>query len=174
MQGLPSFWLRALKANRLLADIIEEYDEGPLSYLKDITCEWLSAPLEDKKEEGNIEEETAHGESFRLKFEFAENPFFTPLTLIKEYWLAVGEGGRGAELIRTKGTSIMWEKNKDITKKTVVRRQRNRKTKQTRTITETVDANSFFNLFADHEIPSDDKLQQMDEKEVLSTLNPKP
>ncbi|CDJ65814.1 hypothetical protein ENH_00010630, partial [Eimeria necatrix] len=39
--GLPCFWLRALKANRLLADIIEEHDEGPLSYLQNIRCEWL-------------------------------------------------------------------------------------------------------------------------------------
>ncbi|KAL8426982.1 hypothetical protein ACSSS7_007946 [Eimeria intestinalis] len=174
--GLPCFWLRALKANRLLADIIEDQDEEPLSYLRNIECEWVSPSVElgsspppppppppPKAEAG---EGTPHPESFRLIFTFVENPYFEPLTLIKEYRLSTVPGGRGAELTSTKSTQIQWKPDKDVTKKTVIRKQRNRKTKQTRTVAETVDANSFFNLFVDHEVPSDDKLEQMEEKEM--------
>lgn len=167
--GLPSFWLRALKANRLLADIIEDHDEAPLSYLRNIQCEWLSPapPAEGSSPPAAKPEAGApHPESFRLIFTFVENPFFKPLTLIKEYRLSTAPGGRGAELTSTQSTPIQWEPEKDVTKKTVIRKQRNRKTKQTRTVAETVDANSFFNLFVDHEIPSDEKLEQMEEKEV--------
>lgn len=168
--GLPSFWLRALKANRLLADIIEEADEAPLSYLRNIHCEWLSpVPQEDvsgsspppKPEAGS-----PHPESFRLVFTFAENPFFKPLTLVKEYRLSMAPKGRGAELTSTHSTPVLWAPDKDVTKKVLVRKQRNKKTKETRVITETVDANSFFNLFIDHEIPSDERLEQMREREV--------
>ncbi|KAL8444132.1 hypothetical protein Emag_005646 [Eimeria magna] len=156
-------------ANRLLADIIEEQDEEPLSYLRNIECEWVSPSVElgssppAKAEAGGG---APHPESFRLVFTFTENPFFEPLTLVKEYRLSTVPGGRGAELTSTKSTQIKWRPDKDVTKKTVIRKQRNRKTKQTRTVAETVDANSFFNLFVDHEVPSDDKLEQMEEKEV--------
>ncbi|OEH76253.1 nucleosome assembly protein [Cyclospora cayetanensis] len=168
--GLPSFWLRALKANRLLADIIEEHDEGPLAYLRNIQCEWLS-PTEgaagaSQQQSAKPEAGAPHPESFRLVFTFVENPYFKPLTLVKDYRLSVAPGGRGAELTSTHSTPIEWLEGKDVTKKTVIRKQRNRKTKQTRTVAETVDANSFFNLFVDHEIPSDEKLEQMEEKEV--------
>lgn len=168
--GLPSFWLRALKANRLLADIIEEHDEAPLAYLRNIQCEWLSPSAPPAPQGGAAppkpEAGAPHPESFRLVFTFVENPFFKPLTLVKEYRLSMAAGGRGAELTSTHSTQIEWAKDKDVTKKTVLRKQRNRKTKQTRTVAETVDANSFFNLFVDHEIPSDEKLEQMEEKEV--------
>ncbi|KAL8448896.1 hypothetical protein Emed_003466 [Eimeria media] len=156
-------------ANRLLADIIEEQDEEPLSYLRNIECEWV-APAVDlgasppAKAEGG-EGGAPHPESFRLVFTFTENPYFEPLVLTKEYRLSTVPGGRGAELTSTKSTRIKWRPEKDVTKKTVIRKQRNRKTKQTRTVAETVDANSFFNLFVDHEVPSDDKLEQMEEKE---------
>lgn len=167
--GLPCFWLRALKANRLLADIIEDQDEEPLSYLRNIECEWVH-PSVDVGSSPPVKAEAGggapHPESFRLVFTFTENPYFEPLTLVKEYRLSTVPGGRGAELTSTKSTQIQWRPEKDVTKRTVIRKQRNRKTKQTRTVAETVDANSFFNLFVDHEVPSDDKLEQMEEKEV--------
>ncbi|CDJ57549.1 nucleosome assembly protein, putative [Eimeria maxima] len=215
LQGLPNFWLRALKANRLLADVIEEHDEGPLSYLQDIRCEWLvpkeaaaaaaagdtagaaaataaaAAAAAAEGEENNTTIEGLHGESFRLVFTFRENPYFSSLVLKKEYILGVctpsgdnkggaaaggaaatagaaatGAAAGAAELIKCISNKIEWYKEKDITKKIIIRKQRNKKTKQIRTITETVNNNSFFNLFNCHDIPSDDKLQQMDEKEV--------
>lgn len=171
--GLPSFWLRALKANRLLADMIESADEEPLSYLKNIECVWLgpgacsgSTPTAPPTSTSSTEEAEPHPESFRLVFTFSENPFFKPLVLIKEYHLSVAPGGRGAELTKTRSTQIDWYPDKNVTKKVLLRNQRNRKTKQTRTIAETVDASSFFNIFVDHDIPSDEKLEQMNDKQV--------
>lgn len=169
VQGLPGFWLRALKANRLLADTIEDHDEAPLSYLQNIECEWLApeaAAAAAPAATAAAAVGAPHPESFRLVFYFVENPFFKPLKLVKEYHLSTAPGGKGAELTKTQSTQVQWAPDKDVTKKTIFRKQRNRKTKQTRTVAETVDASSFFNLFVDHEIPSDDKLEEMPENEV--------
>lgn len=159
--------------NHLLADVIEEQDEAALEYLQNIQCEWLMQ--QPGKEEAPLSvvapaEGSVHPESFRLVFTFAPNPFFSQTRLIKEYHLVTAPGGRGAELSRTEGTEVDWAPGKDPTKKTVMRKQRNRKTQVTRTVAETVDANSFFNLFTGHEIPSDEKLERMEENEVRDSL----
>lgn len=155
-----------MKTNRLLAEVIEEQDEAPLAYLQNIQCEWLNPPNEGTGPSPLPAEGAAHPESFRLVFTFAPNPFFRQTKLVKEYHLVTAPGGRGAELSRTDGTEVEWAPGKDPTKKTVMRKQRNRKTQVTRTVAETVDASSFFNLFTGHEIPSDEKLERMEEKEV--------
>ncbi|CAK51472.1 nucleosome assembly protein 19075338, putative [Eimeria tenella] len=82
--------------------------------------------------------------------------------------MGVGPGGRGAELLRSSSSKIEWAPERNVTKKVIIRKQRNKKTKETRTVTETVETNSFFNLFVDHEIPPDHKLELMDEKEGLA------
>jgi len=51
------------------------------------------------------------------------------------------------EFEKSEGTEIKWKEGKDITKKTVTKKQKNKKTGKTRSITKTVDADSFFNFF---------------------------
>lgn len=51
------------------------------------------------------------------------------------------------EVAKTEGTEINWKEGKDITKKTVTKKQKNKKTGKTRTVTKTVDADSFFTFF---------------------------
>lgn len=46
-----------------------------------------------------------------------------------------------------KGTTIEWKEGKDPTKKKIKKKQKHKKTGETRTVVKTVDADSFFNIF---------------------------
>merc|ERR1711959_587099 len=69
-------------------------------------------------------------------------------------------------LVSTDSTEIRWKPGKDITKKTITRKQKNKRTKQIRKLTETVSVPSFFNFFSKKEIPTDEDLENMTEEHV--------
>jgi len=121
-----------------------------LEYISDVQSEFL-----DENEQS----------SFKLIFEFAENPFFEEKILQKTFILREDEGGEKV-LSRTEGTKIQWAPGKDVTKKTVTRKQKNKRTKQVRTITETVENESFFSFFGSEVIPSDEQFDDMAESEI--------
>ena len=54
---------------------------------------------------------------------------------------------------KTVGTVINWNEGKDLTKKEVKKKQKNKKTGQNRVVSKIVDADSFFNLFRTIEMP---------------------
>jgi len=76
---------------------------------------------------------------------------------------------------KTEGTEIKWKEGKDITKKTIQKKQKNKKTGKTRTITKTVDADSFFTLFKSINPDADEGAGGEDEdepnNEILERLN---
>ena len=51
------------------------------------------------------------------------------------------------QLKEVKGTAIEWMEGKDPTKKKIKKKQKHKKTGETRTVVKTVDADSFFNIF---------------------------
>lgn len=55
---------------------------------------------------------------------------------------------------KTVGTTINWNEGKDLTKKEVKKKQKNKKTGQNRVINKVVDADSFFNFFRTIELPA--------------------
>ncbi|KAI3913686.1 hypothetical protein MKW92_017947, partial [Papaver armeniacum] len=67
--GVPNFWLKAMKANKILVKEITEEDEVPLMYLKDIQWDWI---------------DTSKG-GFKLSFYFNGNPYFHNAVLTKIY-----------------------------------------------------------------------------------------
>merc|ERR1712046_563547 len=69
-------------------------------------------------------------------------------------------------LVRTEATEIEWKPGRDITKKVVTRKQKNKRTKQIRKLTETVSVPSFFNFFTKRDIPSEEELENMTEEQV--------
>ncbi|CBZ52081.1 hypothetical protein NCLIV_018710 [Neospora caninum Liverpool] len=169
--AVPSFWMNCLKQNSTLAELVEEHDEPILQFLENISCEYFTAEeqAELEKKAGKEAEDAAEAatpESFRLVFEFSPNDFFTPNRLVKEYHLTSASARHGAELTSTKSTAIEWKEGKDVTKKVLTRKQRNKKTRQTRTVEEVVDNESFFNFFTDHEIPSEEKIETMSDKQI--------
>ncbi|KAI3873442.1 hypothetical protein MKW98_008094 [Papaver atlanticum] len=69
-EGVPNFWLNALKTNKPLAAKIGDWDEGSLKYLTDIKCCRIDTPK---------------AKGFNLDFYFHPNPYFKNAVLTKTY-----------------------------------------------------------------------------------------
>ncbi|KAL4753845.1 hypothetical protein BDW72DRAFT_168094 [Aspergillus terricola var. indicus] len=139
VNGIPEFWLSAMKNQISLAEMITDKDEEALKHLIDIRMEYLDRP------------------GFRLIFEFSENDFFTNKTISKTYFYRE-ENGYGGDFIydHAEGTKIDWKPEKDLTVRVESKKQRNKNTKQTRVVKITVPTESFFNFFAPPQPPADD------------------
>ncbi|KAF8822538.1 nucleosome assembly protein (nap) protein [Cardiosporidium cionae] len=149
--AIPGFWLQSLINHQILGLLIEKKDEIALQYLQDISFQW---------------ENEMERRSFTLVFQFAENPFFTPLTLMKTFNLQRDEDFGTDILYSTRSTKLAWKDGMDITVTKIIRKQRNVRTNETRTVTEFRKGRTFFNLFEDSDLPSEDLLEEMDEAEI--------
>ncbi|KAK2653604.1 hypothetical protein Ddye_013460 [Dipteronia dyeriana] len=94
-EGVPNFWLTAMKFNEALAKEISKRDEGALKYLQDI--KWCR--IGDPK-------------GFKLEFLFDPNPYFKNSVLTKTYpmsddFVAIPE--------KAIGTRIEWYPGKCLT-----------------------------------------------------------
>jgi nucleosome assembly protein 1-like 1 len=74
-------------------------------------------------------------------FEFAENPYISNSTLTKTIFMLNEE-----QPLYSEATKIEW-KAEDFTKKTIKKKQKNKKTGQTRVVEKTVVDESLFNFF---------------------------
>eukprot|EP00919_Chromeraceae_sp_WS-2016_P000367 GHVR01000962.1.p1 GENE.GHVR01000962.1~~GHVR01000962.1.p1 ORF type:complete len:342 (+),score=84.83 GHVR01000962.1:91-1116(+) len=151
--ALPRFWLTVLRNHRQLSEMIEKYDETPLCALKNISS----------KDDVDLPN------SFTITFEFIPNNYFEETILTKKYNILTEESsGRINDdvLSSTESTVITWKPAMDVTKKKVTRKQKNKRTRATRKITEVISVPSFFNFFRSHEIPSESKLEEMKDKEI--------
>eukprot|EP00916_Digyalum_oweni_P014503 GHVL01023768.1.p1 GENE.GHVL01023768.1~~GHVL01023768.1.p1 ORF type:complete len:310 (+),score=71.38 GHVL01023768.1:51-980(+) len=148
--ALNKFWLQVMKNNHLLNELIESQDERPLSYLQDITKETI---LTD-------------GMGFKLYFKFGPNPYFEEEELEKRYYLLEESDPTEPILSRTEGTNITWKENQDTTKKTVSKRQKNKKTKMIRFVESVVEVPSFFRFFMGLELPSPEKLSDLTDEQI--------
>lgn len=139
VNGIPEFWLSAMKNQISLAEMITDRDEEALRSLTDIRMEYLDKP------------------GFRLIFEFAENEYFTNKIITKTYFYQ-NESGYGGDFIydRAEGSKIEWKAGKDLTVRVEQKKQRNKNTKQTRIVKKTVPTESFFNFFSPPKAPVDD------------------
>ena len=109
VDGIPEFWLSAMKNQMSLAEMITDRDEEALKFLTDIRMEYLDRP------------------GFRLIFEFAENEFFTNKTISKTYFYQ-DESGYGGDFIydHAEGDKIDWKAGKDLTVRIESKKQRNK------------------------------------------------
>ncbi|EJT76249.1 nucleosome assembly protein [Gaeumannomyces tritici R3-111a-1] len=137
--GIPEFWLSAMKNQISLAEMITDRDEQALKHITDIRMEYLDKP------------------GFRLIFEFEENEFFTNKTISKTYFYQ-NESGYGGDFIydHAEGDKIDWKADKDLTVRIESKKQRNKNTKQTRTVKKIVPTESFFNFFSPPKAPTED------------------
>nr|XP_004290975.2 PREDICTED: nucleosome assembly protein 1;2-like isoform X2 [Fragaria vesca subsp. vesca] len=124
-EGVPSFWLYALKGCDDVYDEIKEQDEGALKHLTDI--KW------SKIQKG-----------FRLEFHFSTNPFFENPVLTKTYHMT-DEDGFFIECAI--GTEIKWRPGKCLTHKLAKESGKGSKKVEPMTI------ESFFGFFSPPNIP---------------------
>lgn len=138
-KGIPNFWLTSLENLSTVSDAVTERDSEVLQYLRDIRMEYLSTP------------------GFELIFEFGENPFLSNRVLTKTYHYQAELGYSGDFVYdHADGCEINWKsKEHNVTINIERRKQRNKNTKQTRTIEKLTPTESFFNFFDPPKPPTD-------------------
>lgn len=135
-KGVPDFWLTIFKNVDMLQEMVQEADEPVLSKLTDITVTFSEKPM-----------------GFTLHFYFAPNDFFTNSVLTKEYEMKCEPSEddpfsfEGPEIFKCKGCTVNWKEGKNLTVKTVKKKQKHKSKGNIRTITKQVKNDSFFNFF---------------------------
>nr|XP_020010435.1 nucleosome assembly protein 1-like 2 [Castor canadensis]XP_020043983.1 LOW QUALITY PROTEIN: nucleosome assembly protein 1-like 2 [Castor canadensis] len=142
-KGIPDFWLTVLKNVATLTPLIKKCDEPILKLLTDIKVK-LSEPGEPL--------------SFTLEFHFKPNEYFKNELLTKTYVLKSKLGYydphpyRGSAIEYSTGCEIDWNEGKNVTLKTMKKKQKHRTWGTIRTVTEDFPKDSFFNFFSPHGI----------------------
>ncbi|XP_013790708.1 nucleosome assembly protein 1-like 1 [Limulus polyphemus] len=151
VKGIPDFWLTTFKNVEIIAEMIQEHDEPILKNLMDVKVKLSqSNPM-----------------GFTLEFHFKPNEYFNNSVLTKEYEMrCMPEDDdpfsfEGPEIIKCKGCTIDWKKGKNVTMKAIKKKQKHKSRGSVRTVTKTVQNDSFFNFFNPPIVPADE--EQMDE-----------
>lgn len=138
--GVPGFWLRAFMNHSVLADLIHERDLPAFEFLTDVH---------------SVSHEQDNG--FKLTFEFAENPFFSNKSLVKEYDIGDASELGEAVLRNVTGTVIEWKEGQNLCEVTKKVKQRAKGAKgETRVVNRTEPCDSFFQFFTPVEMPSEE------------------
>ncbi|KAG7162464.1 nucleosome assembly protein 1-like 1 isoform X2 [Homarus americanus] len=159
-KGIPEFWLTIFKNVDLLAEMVQDYDEPILKHLTDIQLKFHDQPM-----------------GFTLEFHFKENDYFTNKVLTKYYEMKCVPdkedpfGFEGPEIFKCKGCTIDWKKGKNVTVKTIKKKQKHKSRGAVRTITKTVQNDSFFNFFNPPPVPEDPDEEMDDDTQALLTAD---
>ncbi|RLV86711.1 Nucleosome assembly protein 1 [Meyerozyma sp. JA9] len=147
--GVPGFWLTALENLPTVSETITDRDSDILQSLVDVRMEYLDTP------------------GFELIFEFADNEYFSNHILTKTYHYQAELGYSGDFVYdHADGCEINWKsREKNVTINIERRKQRNKTTKQTRTIEKLTPAESFFNFFDPPKPPAKDEQDHDDDEE---------
>mmetsp|Transcript_4164 Transcript_4164/g.7054 ORF Transcript_4164/g.7054 Transcript_4164/m.7054 type:complete len:280 (+) Transcript_4164:74-913(+) len=154
-QGIPDFWLKAMKSNRLIWDQVKEKDEELIQCLKHVQTD--------------VSEEEASKNmiiTLTLVFEDKASEFFAP----NELKVAI-EYASEDQVKEIRGTEINWVEGKDPTKKKIKKKQKHKKTGETRTVVKTVDADSFFNIFQNRKAPQEGECDSEEENEMHDKID---
>lgn len=135
--GIPDFWSVAVKNNQMMQHYIRPKDQDAMKSLVDV-----------------VSKETVDPKTVSITLTFKENEFFTNKTLELQ---CLYKKDQEDEVQETKGTLIEWKDGKDLSKKKIKKKQKNKKTGETRTIVKTVPSESFFNVFESRTAPDADK-----------------
>ncbi|XP_042593931.1 nucleosome assembly protein 1-like 1 isoform X2 [Cyprinus carpio] len=150
--------LTVFKNVDLLSEMLQEHDEPILKHLQDIKVKFSDAgqPM-----------------SFTLEFHFEPNDFFTNTVLTKTYKMRSEPDESdpfsfdGPEIMGCTGCAIDWVKGKNVTLKTIKKKQKHKGRGTVRTVTKTVPNDSFFNFFSPPEVPEGGEMDE-DSEAVLA------
>jgi nucleosome assembly protein 1-like 1 len=155
-KGVPDFWLTVFKNVDMLAEMIQPHDEPILKHLQDVKL---------KMNDGN---------GFTLQFVFEPNEYFTNAVLTKDYAIRFSVddenplGYEGPDIIKCSGCTIDWKKGKNVTVKVVKKVQKHKGRGTKRTVTKTVQNDSFFNFFNPPQVAEE---EPDEETEALMTAD---
>jgi len=154
MKGIPGFWGTVFKNVDMLAEMVQDHDEPILNHLQDIKVKFSDG--EPKQ-------------GFTLEFYFEPNDFFNETVLTKQYTMRFEQDPtdpfsyEGPEIIKCAGCPITWKQGKNVTVKTVKKKQKHKGRGVTRTVTKQVQNDSFFNFFNPPQVPEGENEDDMDE-----------
>jgi nucleosome assembly protein 1-like 1 len=143
-KGVPEFWLTIFKNVEMLQEMVQEHDMPALVALEDITVSFSEKPM-----------------SFTLHFHFAPNEYFSDTVLTKKYDLRCEVSKDdpfsfdGPEIFKCSGCTVNWKQGKNLTVKTVKKKQKHKSKGSVRTVTKQVKNDSFFNFFDPPQVPED-------------------
>ena len=166
-EGIPEFWLTALRNHIAIGELITDRDADALKFLTDIQLEYV--------EGADIGEQYKGQPGFKLRFSFSPNDFFENDLLEKTY-LYQATVGYGGDFIydRAIGSEIKWKEDKDLTKEFEIKKQRNKTTNRTRLVRKAKPADSFFNFFYPPVPPTEEQIETGElEDEDLEELEEK-
>jgi len=153
VKGIPEFWLTIFKNVDMVAEMIQEHDEPVLQALQDVTVTFCDKPM-----------------GFSLHFFFGPNEYFTNTVLTKEYGMKCEADQEnpfsfeGPEIVKAIGCKIDWKEGKNLTVKTVKKKQKHKQKGNVRTIKKTVKNDSFFNFFDPPAAPEEGHEDELDEE----------
>lgn len=138
VRGIPNFWLTALQNVQLLESRIFTHDVPILATLQDIK---MIYPNKD-------------GLDFTIEFYFADNEYFTNKVLTKQYVVKCEVDPEepfsftGAEIVNCSGCEIHWNKGKNVTRRHIRRRTKEKKVTSPKYVTKVEPQESFFMFFS--------------------------
>uniref|UniRef100_A0A803JW84 Nucleosome assembly protein 1like 4 n=1 Tax=Xenopus tropicalis TaxID=8364 RepID=A0A803JW84_XENTR len=151
-KGIPDFWLTIFRNVDMISILLQEYDEPILKHLQDVKVKF-SGPSQHM--------------SFTLEFHFGPNEYFTNSVLTKTYKMKSEPDSadpfsfEGPEIVDCDGCTIDWKKGKNVTVKTIKKKQKHKGRGTVRTITKHVPNDSFFNFFSPVKMSGDS--EELDE-----------
>ena len=135
-------------------DQVKEKDEKIIEHITHIETQ-----TKENEETKNME--------LTLTIDFKkDNGFFTNETLSVTLEFESEE-----EVKEVRGTKIEWLEGMDVTQKKIKKKQKHKKTGETRTVVKTVDADSFFNIFKDRKAPTGDDGDSEEENEIQDKMD---
>lgn len=157
VKGIPDFWLTIFRNTDLLSDMVQPHDEPLLKQLTDIKIKY--------------DEDL----SYTLEFHFQPNDYFTDAVLTKKYFLRCKIDGEdpftfeGPEIYKCLGCNINWKPGKNLTVKTIKKKQKHKARGAVRTVSKQVPNDSFFNFFAPPDCPEDESKLDEESQNILAT-----
>lgn len=140
---LEDLYLTVFKKSPMFKELIKAHDEPILKLLKHIEL----SVYNDK-------------DDFTLTFHFGENEFMEQSQIAVT--VVMNEQGQSTEI---KSDKVNWKEGKNVTEKTITKKQKNKRTGQQRTTTKTEKQESFFTLFQNLKDDGEDEEENENENE---------
>jgi len=134
-----------------------------LQYIREKDREVLPHLIDVHSKESQSPQKT-----IEITLTFSENEWFTNEKLTLK---VVFKKDQDDEVQETEGCLIDWKDGKDLSKKKLKKKQKNKKTGETRTIVKSAPAESFFNAFESRKAPESKEDQDDEDEEVEKLLD---